>query len=537
MSFASLPFELLARICRINAYKQCNPSLDIPGPLRDTISASQVCHSWRSGIISAPELWRVFINPYHPCAQWRDLLLKRSEPLSIEFMDSCFSCEAGQRHYDTHLEMQSGMHMRLRKYKFQPYCRAESIPSHSSAWPSEPNSWPELQHLRLLFDAAYFGRHGARDDSLSLPDNFPGLATPILEHLNLAYCYMSDWHRLVTMGRTLTILRIFWPPSSLCPDRWIEVLRDLPHLKTLRLIKAMDTHCNHPHSSNRLTLGVKEFCLYDFVHACTSFCSRINLSQECCQTDITCWRDLAFEATVKDDAKNVLFHMERFLSQIVVDAPRIIISHSFLQIDGRPLGPPSYSHRKCQPLITDYSTKFSVEFSLSEAVVEAIVFPGLLDLVRPLSSITEIIETQHTEYLIPEACDLLFEFLVQCQSVCFMQGVSYSWWKRLCSRLLPAVDGAMSDTTKPLFPKLRALGFEHRVFIGEGPGWAVIIPFDDLKAFCKHRASIGAPLERISMVHQDAFEINSSGDIDSNLFEEEEAGEDGEGEKAGPVGQ
>ncbi|KAF7762672.1 hypothetical protein Agabi119p4_9265 [Agaricus bisporus var. burnettii] len=234
MPFASLLFELLVRICRINAHRWQNYSFDTRKPLQDTIAASQVCSHWRSIILSAPELWRFAIDPCHPCASWRDLVLKRSEPLSIEFIDAAHASRVGRPVHDIQLQMQSGMHQRLRRYHIWLDYRTETITNHSPLWPSDPGSWPRLQRLRLMFDCDTADDPDSHPQGI-LPNHFPGLATPILKRLSLTSCCMPDWNELWTIGNTLTHLEIYHPPSRLCADRWIELVRNLPNIMSFEL--------------------------------------------------------------------------------------------------------------------------------------------------------------------------------------------------------------------------------------------------------------------------------------------------------------
>ncbi|EKM75890.1 hypothetical protein AGABI1DRAFT_109132 [Agaricus bisporus var. burnettii JB137-S8] len=269
----------------------------------------------------------------------------------------------------------------------------------------------------------------------------------------------------------------------------------------------MESDCNHTGSTDGLTLGIKKFILNDTVNACASFLNQINLSSKCRTSEIVCFKDPDHHEG--GDVKPVLFHVKRLLSQIVIDSPHLTISHNFLHIQSGPLGPPRLWREESLPIITHYSNFFSLIFNLSHDVTKDSVFPGLLDLARPLTSTIETIESRHAGFLLPDAWDLFFEFLIQCQNVRFMLGVTGPWWERLCRYLSPTANGA---STGSLFPVLRMIDFDRNVAVMQGPRWADIISFDDLEALCKHRAKIGMPLERIDM-YQGILEIDSSGTI------------------------
>ncbi|XP_006455491.1 hypothetical protein AGABI2DRAFT_121410 [Agaricus bisporus var. bisporus H97] len=456
MPFASLLFELLVRICRLNTHRWQNYSFDTRKPLQDTIAASQVCSHWRFIILSAPELWRFAIDPCHPCASWRDLVLKRSEPLSIEFTDAVHASRVGRSVHDIQLQMQSGMHQRLRRYHIWLDYGTETILNHSPLWPSDPDSWPQLQRLCLFFhvDGSDSHPHG------NLPAHFPGLATPLLERLSLTGFYMPDWNKLKTLGHTLTHLKIHRPPSRLCADRWIELVQNLPNLESFVLTFALEAFCNHPKSKERSTLGVKKFAFSDLLHFCPSFLDRIDLSTTVCRSSsITCLSHPQSDSEIseEDAMKAVLPHMKRLLSQIMIDNSSFRIRDSLIVIDSSLLGPAIHLRELGQTVITKHSQHFYVCFHRYAQLTEyhrPFVYPTLLDLVRTISTSVELAETcidgRHPTF----NWDHYFDVLVHCQNIRFMQGVSLSWWKWLCKRLTPAAGEATNDATKPLFPRL-----------------------------------------------------------------------------------
>ncbi|KAF7762312.1 hypothetical protein Agabi119p4_8905 [Agaricus bisporus var. burnettii] len=513
MSFASLPFELVVRICRINAHR-AHHWQDLPRdarkPLQDTIAASQVCSRWRYIVLSAPELWRFAVDPYHPCAPWRDLVLKRSEPLSIEFMDSTNPSQKRRPVHDIQLQMQSKMNLRLRRYDMRLEYQAETIPSYLSAWPSEP----ELEN--------YFA-HPPR----ILPVHFPGQATPILERLSLTHCYVPDWNELGTIRQTLTHLKISQPASRLCPDRCIEMLQNLPNLESLELSIALGMSCHHPHSNNRFTLGVKKFAFSEFLYSCPSFLDRIELSPKCRSSRIMCFSHarLILEMSEEEGVKAVLPHLKRLLSRIVTDTSKLLISPSSIAIESGLLTPTNLSRNPFQPVFAEYSNHFSINFhrhseeSTHDTHDRSFLFRAVLDLVRPMSTFVEFIETWFetcsSDTFSDDEWDQFLEFLVQCQNLRFMQDVSRPWWERLCKRLIPAADEVINDATEQLFPRLQVIEFDYRTRFKEGlPSQSVVdlIPFDELQAFFSHRARIRVPLERIRF-SDGVFQMDQFGEI------------------------
>ncbi|EKM75874.1 hypothetical protein AGABI1DRAFT_131781 [Agaricus bisporus var. burnettii JB137-S8] len=529
MTFASLPSELVVRICRINAhYWQDLPS-DIREPLQDTIAASQVCSRWQSIVLSAPELWRFAIDPYHPCASWRDLVLKSSEPFSIEFMDASHASQRRRPVHDIHLQMQSKMHLRLRRYDMRLQYQAENIPNYLSAWPSEPGSWPRLQRLCLNLD---FKRDTDLEDDLShppgiLPVHFPGIATPILEHLSLTSCYMPDWNGLLAIGNTLTHLEICFPPSLLCPDRCIEMLQNLPNLENLELLGTLEVFCHHPHSDNRFTLGVKQFVFSDLLYSCMSFLDRIELSPKCHSSTITCHSHAKIELVMPEEegVTAVLLHMQRLLSRIVTDTSKLLISHSSIMIESGllALAIPSRDN-PIQPVFAEHSKLFSINFkrhsedNTDDTHDRSFLFPALLDLIRPISNFVELTETwpatHSNDTFSDDDWDHFLEFLTQCRNLRFMQGVSRPWWDRLCKLVIPAAGEVINDATETLFPRLQMIEFDCRTRFKEKflCRWLDVIPFDELQAFCKHRARTRVPLERIRF-SDGIFQMDDFGEI------------------------
>ncbi|XP_006455495.1 hypothetical protein AGABI2DRAFT_121414 [Agaricus bisporus var. bisporus H97] len=531
MSFASLPFELVVRICRINAHR-AHHWQDLPRdarkPLQDTIAASQVCSRWRYIVLSAPELWRFAIDPYHPCASWRDLVLKRSEPLSIEFMDSTNPSQKRRPVHDIQLQIQSKMNLRLRRYDMRLEYQAETIPSYLSAWPSEPGSWPQLQRLCLDFD---IDPDTELQGNLThppgrLPVHFPGLATPILQRLSLTSCYMPDWNGLLTIGNTLTHLEICFPSSRLCPDRCIEMLQNLPDLESLEFLGVLEMLCHHSHSNTRFTLGVKNFVFSELLYSCPPFLDRIELSPKCRSSKVVflSHAKIELEMSEEDGVTAVLPHLKRFLSRIMTDTSKLSISQSSIMIESGLLVPVNFSCNPFQPVFAEHSNIFAINFILRnedgthDTYDRSFLFRALLDLVLPISTFVEFTETwsaaHSNDNFSDDDWDHFLDFLVQCHNLRFMQGVGRSWWDRLCKRLIP-VAGEVFDATKPLFPRLQAIEFDRRTRFKEGLPfqWVVdLIPFDELQAFCKHRAKIRVPLERIRF-SDGVFQMDASGEI------------------------
>ncbi|EKM74011.1 hypothetical protein AGABI1DRAFT_133743 [Agaricus bisporus var. burnettii JB137-S8] len=498
MTFASLPFELVVRICRLNAHRWQTYPQDVQAPLQDTMAASQVCSHWRSIVLSAPELWRFAIDPYHPCASWRDLLPKRSEPLSIEFIDVAYAPRFMQPVHDIQLQMQSGMHQRLRRYDIWLAYKTETTPIHSPLWPSEPGSWSQLRRLGLFFDNYSSNSHE------KLPVHFPGLATPILEHLTLTCYYMPDWNELRTLGNTLTHLKIYHPPSRLCADRWIELIRNLPNLEKIELSFALEAFCDHPHSKERFTLGVKKFSFADLFHCCPSFLDRIDLSStKCRSSSITCLSNPQFDLEIpaEDAVQAVLPRIKRLLSQIAINNSRLRISDSFIVVQSGFLGPAVLSNNLGQTVIAKNSNHFFVCFDRHRRFSTfggPLLFPALLDIVRPMCASVELAEASSYAHLESHEWEQFFDVLVHCQHLRFMQGVGLSWWNWLCKLLMPAASEVTNDATEPLFPHLRSIGFEEKTQIKErlvkptnSYTRVYEIPFDELKAFSRLSSRAG----------------------------------------------
>ncbi|EKM75876.1 hypothetical protein AGABI1DRAFT_94516 [Agaricus bisporus var. burnettii JB137-S8] len=337
---------------------------------------------------------------------------------------------------------------------------------------------------------------------------------------------MPDWNELKTLGNTLTRLKLHRPPSRLCADRWIELVQNLPNLESFALTFALEVFCDHSKSKERFTLGVKKFAFSDLLHFCPSFLDRIDLSTTVCRSSsITCLSHPQSDSEIseEDAMKAVLPHMKRLLSQIMIDNSSFRICDSLIVIDSNLLGPAIHSRELGQTVITKHSHHFYVCFHRYAQLTEyhrPFVYPTLLDLVRTISTSVELAETCIDDRPPTFDWDHYFDVLVHCQNIRFMQGVSLSWWKWLCKRLIPAAGEATNDATKPLFPHLRSIDFEKKIQIKERPVEPSTpymhvdqISFDELKAFCKHRANIGVPLEWVSIYDDGIFEMDDSGEI------------------------
>ncbi|EKM75880.1 hypothetical protein AGABI1DRAFT_131787 [Agaricus bisporus var. burnettii JB137-S8] len=345
---------------------------------------------------------------------------------------------------------------------------------------------------------------------------------------------MPDWNELGAIGNTLTHLEIYYPPSRLCADRWIELVRNLPNLLSFELSFAVEAaaFCNHPNSShpnsnhpnsnNRLTLGVKKFAFSDLFRCCTSFLDRIDLSAtKCCSSNITCLSHPQFDLEIpaEDAMQAVLPHIKRLLSQVVINTSRFRISDSSIVIQSGFTESAILSRNLGQAVIAEHSSHFYVSFD-RDRFGGPLLFTTLLDLIRPICTSVELAETS------PDAClesydwDHFFDVLIHCQNLHFMQGVSLPWWKWLCKRLTPAIGEATNDAMQPLFPHLRSIAFGEKIRIGgelvkPTRTYTLVkeIPFDELKAFCKHRAKIRVPLEWISTHWNGIFRMDSFGEI------------------------
>ncbi|EKM75873.1 hypothetical protein AGABI1DRAFT_131780 [Agaricus bisporus var. burnettii JB137-S8] len=206
----------------------------------------------------------------------------------------------------------------------------------------------------------------------------------------------------------------------------------------------------------------------------------------------------------EEGVKAVLPHLKQLLSRIVTDTSKLLISPSSIAIESGLLTPANLSRNPFQPVFAEYSNHFSINFhrhseeSTHDTHDRSFLFWAVLDLVRPMSTFVEFIETWFetcsSDTFSDDEWDQFLEFLVQCQNLRFMQDVSRLWWERLCKRLIPAAD---ENTIQKGLPSQSVVD---------------LIPFDELQAFFSHRARIRVPLERIRF-SDGVFQMDQFGEI------------------------
>lgn len=278
---AQLPAELLEEICCINVDCELDKQIGccrrdhrtyhdiLPAPLQDIVNASQVCKAWRYALIQCPSLWQHFIDPSHPRAEWRQLMLERSKPLGITY------------------SLLSPGWVDEKEFEME-MCYADLLTSYSVAlrmncdiWKREhlvPKRWPKLEYLCIAHLFYEPDTHEQVENfqvqmllgHMQMPDDFPSAeSTPLLKRLHLHSCFLKSPPQLLGLT-SLTELRVsraldisrnpIWSPS-----RWLEVIVALRHLRRLSLIHSIARYerSGVDHGDKVYPLHLEEFYLED----------------------------------------------------------------------------------------------------------------------------------------------------------------------------------------------------------------------------------------------------------------------------------
>ncbi|KAF9447033.1 hypothetical protein P691DRAFT_803040 [Macrolepiota fuliginosa MF-IS2] len=255
---SSLPPDVLIEICTMNTFQPweayvgtsrwCTHSLQAtnldwnPDYVRDTTNASHVCRWWRTVILSTPGLWKHMIDPYDPF--WSNLMLERSKSLGISFSLSKTRWMLGRSGTDLGQEVIPKFQERLTAYQI-----FYDGSSDEEGWKDIRDSMNRCHLLNLKTLSIILPRLPWAKSAL--PPCFPGPATPSLKQLHLANCLIYDKHQFSPIGQTLTHLVIdgvYGNQDNIleyCADMavrvdTVEVLRTLPRLQTLYLVKALE---------------------------------------------------------------------------------------------------------------------------------------------------------------------------------------------------------------------------------------------------------------------------------------------------------
>ncbi|KAF9451351.1 hypothetical protein P691DRAFT_787350 [Macrolepiota fuliginosa MF-IS2] len=230
-----LPSDILIEICSINAFQdawETYTQQSITGPrrvdhVRDTINASHVCRSWRTALLSAPELWRHMIDPYN--GSMAKLMLERSRPYGISFSPPA-KRRKGRRELDFEGEMAHEYQERLTEYKlvYNPFGRPEYLTTYLyGSMNVVPLPCLEVLSISSTTQVPHTQRY--------LFSNFPGRATPNLKRLHLHSWFFahSGTPQLTILGDSLTHLHLteIGKPVEVVMD----VLASLGRLQSLTL--------------------------------------------------------------------------------------------------------------------------------------------------------------------------------------------------------------------------------------------------------------------------------------------------------------
>jgi hypothetical protein len=145
--------------------------------IRDTINASHVCRTWRTILLSAPELWCRMVDPYNPSVS--KIMLERSKPLGIAFSLPPEKEEQARNEEDFEREMLPEYVNRLTEYQFRCNFFLDAGPqSHYLCGSMNARYFPMLEDLSIGFPSYS-----------ELPHKFPGKGMPKLRRLHLLQCF------------------------------------------------------------------------------------------------------------------------------------------------------------------------------------------------------------------------------------------------------------------------------------------------------------------------------------------------------------
>lgn len=290
-----LPNEILANIfclnaehnlrldcCRFDVPEDDREIYAIPPPLRDTLAASQVCHSWRTVAINCPELWRHFIDPHHKRREWTHILRERSKSYGITYCGTVSRAPITE----DELVLEAANADLLVSYSVAFNTPDKEDVSDCDVWRNE-HMWMEWPHLKFLcithrLDELY---HGSYDEDsaplleMVLPEDFPSFdATPQLEVLHLHRCFVEQRDQISTLQH-LTELRVhFFRLFS--PYQWLEFLPEIRNLKRVALDNVMNFDLPTPEYIKEdwiVRLDLEEFCLKDHVSLCAKLFRHLDL--------------------------------------------------------------------------------------------------------------------------------------------------------------------------------------------------------------------------------------------------------------------
>lgn len=200
---------------------------------RAAISYSQTCHDWRTVAISIKTLWSGLVDFEANSEAWNRELLKRSypSPIVVGTMAYAFrSCRVISAEL-AHLER-----MRIYRVGFEP--KAWDILLEGLQQPA-----PHLEYLNISHCVGHNDLH-----SFVLPSTlFAGVA-PRLKRLEMTQCLVDFKAPILRSLMTLSVENLN-PSMALTPSEWLDHLKRLPSLTTLRLINSMRPPSSHSTSS------------------------------------------------------------------------------------------------------------------------------------------------------------------------------------------------------------------------------------------------------------------------------------------------
>ena len=217
---------------------------------RAAISYSQTCHDWRTVAISIKTLWSGLVDFEANSKAWNRELLKRSYPSPIvvgtmaHALRSCRVISAELAHLER---------MRVYRVGFEP--KAWDILLEGLQQPA-----PHLEYLNISHCIGHNDLH-----SFVLPSTLFAGDAPRLKRLEMTQCLVDFKAPVLRSLVTLSIENLN-ASMALTPLEWLDHLKRLPSLTTLRLINAMRPPSSHSTSSSSSTSVVTQLSHLSALH-------------------------------------------------------------------------------------------------------------------------------------------------------------------------------------------------------------------------------------------------------------------------------